>query len=87
MIDRFDVESRERDATDEGEQVAQIIPPKVGLGQQTGQDAQNDREQGQADEHRKDGNDGVVLPDRLVAEERGDVLGGFGRGLAFAGLA
>lgn len=68
MVDRFEIESAETNATDEGEQVAQIIPPKISPGQHTGQHAQNDCEQGKAEEHSKDGNDGVVLPDGLVAE-------------------
>lgn len=82
MVDRSEVERAETNATAEGEKVAQIIPPEISPGQHTGKHPQNDRDEGKAEEHGKDGNDGGVLPDGLVAEVGGDVLGGFEGGLA-----
>ena len=56
------------------EKVEQVIPPEVGLRQDTGQDSEQNRKPNEANEDGENRRDAVVLPDWIIAKQGRNVL-------------
>ncbi len=63
------------DATYKGKEVGKVIPPKVGAGEDSGNDPKDDGEDSQADEDRVERDEAAVAGGRDPTHVRSDILG------------